>query len=134
MLCPQLFQRLDFAKLGSIQLSQITRYFRGQAHPEVAGSVERRTAQQVEAELVELFQVKRTPAHGSHMSQLISWAVSEGEGKEKGSGASSEWFLRCLLREHLNPVQEFEDFFEGQSIDYPSEEHFNAVVKTCWAL
>ena len=34
----------------------------------------------------------------------------------------------CLI------LQEFEDYFEGQSIEFPSEEHFTAVVKACWTI
>lgn len=88
--CPQLFQRLDPAKSGSVQLSQIKRYFRGNGHPDVAAAAERRrTADEVEAELIELFQVKKSPVHYGQTAQLISWAVSEG-GEEGGKGRGGE--------------------------------------------
>ena len=147
----QLFQRLDAAKVGSIPLSQMRRYFRGNAHPDVTGE-RGRTAGEVEAAFIELFQTKRIPVHRSQPAQTISWAVSGGVGVERRGGEGGwgrgrqgrgkinrEWegeegmvvgtcCAMCLI------LQEFEDYFEGQSIEFPSEEHFTAVVKACWTI
>ena len=88
----QLFQRLDSAKVGSIPLSQMKRYFRGNAHPDVTGE-RGRTAGEVEAALIELFQTRRTPVHRSQPAQMVSWAVSGGGGEwedKKEDGRDSE--------------------------------------------
>ena len=183
----QLFQRLDSTQSGSVLVSQIRRYFRGSAHPDVTAPVERRRSpDEVEASLIELLQVKRTAVHRGQTAQMISWAVSVegrgregngGEGREEGGqgkggkwrggereggegkgrkwrggegreragegremegrggegrrgkrGATESSTMSCLF------LQEFEDYFDGQSIEFPSEEHFTAVVKACWTI